>query len=170
MDLKSFVKDIPDFPKPGITFKDICPLLNNPKATETAVNELAALAKNKNITRVVGIESRGFFLGILLAQKLGVGFVPMRKPGKLPGKLLSQTYDLEYGQDALEIQKNSLAQGEKILLHDDVLATGGTAQAACKIIEKTGAQIVQCSFLMELTFLNGKDRLKNYEVASLLSY
>ena len=133
MNLKNYIKDVPNFPKEGITFKDISPLLDNPEATNKAIESLAKGLHGIKVTKVVGIESRGFLLGILLAQKLRVGFVPIRKPGKLPGAILRQEYALEYGEDAIEIQEDSIEQGDFVIVHDDVLATGGTAAAACKL-------------------------------------
>ena len=128
------------------------------------------MSKNKGITKVVGIESRGFIFGGALAEKLGAGFVPIRKPGKLPAETISETYELEYGTDKIEIHKDALVPGDKVLLHDDLLATGGTMEAACKLVEKLGAQVTQISFLIDLTFLNGKEKLRNYEIHSLIEY
>ncbi|MFD2826957.1 adenine phosphoribosyltransferase [Leeuwenhoekiella polynyae] len=170
MNLKKYIQDIPDFPKPGVIFKDINPLLANPEATAQAINLLAKGLYGFNATKIVGIESRGFLLGILLAQKMGLGFVPIRKPGKLPGKIEKQTYALEYGDDSIEIQQNSISEGDLVIVHDDVLATGGTAAAACELIEKCGGTVVQCNFLMELGFLEGRKKLENYALHSLLHY
>lgn len=170
MDLKQFIRDIPDFPKKGILFKDITPLLNNPKATAACVNQFLSAIGGQKIDKVVGIESRGFFFATLLAQQLDAGFVPIRKPGKLPYETLSETYDLEYGTDTLEMHKDAILPGEKVLLHDDVLATGGTARAACKMIEQLGGTIVQCAFLMEISFLHGRDKLDNQKVTALLEF
>mgnify|MGYP003650952180 CR=1 FL=1 len=169
MNLASYIHDIPDFPKPGIIFKDISPLLMDAAATAEAVNQLALSINELKPTKIVGIESRGFLLGILLAQKLGIGFIPIRKPGKLPGSILSQKYALEYGEDAIEIQQGALSPNEKVIIHDDVLATGGTASAACKLVEKCGAEVLQCNFLIELDFLKGREKLEQYEIASLLN-
>lgn len=170
MDLKSIIRDIPDFPKKGIIFKDITTLLKNPDALFSATEELYNLAKNKKITKVAGIESRGFILGGLLAHKLKAGFVPIRKPGKLPSEKLSESYSLEYGIDSIEIHKDAIEPGDIVLLHDDLLATGGTMKAACNLIEKLGGKVVQISFLIELTFLNGREKLKEFEVHSLIQY
>ena len=170
MDLKSTIRDVPDFPKKGIVFKDITTLLKSPQALSYAAEELYKLAKNKKITKVAGIESRGFILGGLLAEKLKAGFVPIRKPGKLPSEVISESYSLEYGIDSIEIHKDAIVPGDIVLLHDDLLATGGTMEAACKLVEKLGGKVVQISFLIELTFLNGRDKLKNYEVHSLIQY
>ena len=168
--IQDFIRDIHDFPKQGIIYKDITPLLQNPAATAKTTEALLALLKDQQIDKVVGIESRGFFFATLLAQKLGAGFVPIRKPGKLPFDKHAESYSLEYGEDTLEIHQDAIKQTERVLIHDDVLATGGTAAAACKLVEKMGGEIVQCNFLMDLTFLNGKEKLEDYEVASLVSY
>lgn len=170
MNLKKYIQDVPDFPKPGVLFKDISPLLANPEATAQTIDLLAKGLYGFNATKIVGIESRGFLLGILLAQKMGLGFVPIRKPGKLPGKLKEQTYALEYGEDTIEIQENSITEGDLVIVHDDVLATGGTAAAACKLVEKCGGTVVQCNFLMELGFLEGRKKLETYALHSLLHY
>lgn len=168
--IQDFIRDIPDFPKPGIVYKDITPLLQNPEATAKALKALLDLLGEIKVDKVVGIESRGFFFATLLAQKLGSGFIPIRKPGKLPFDTLKASYALEYGEDTLEVHADAIKGGEKVLIHDDVLATGGTAAAACKLIEKMGGEIVQCNFLMDLSFLNGKEKLKNYNVEVLTSY
>jgi adenine phosphoribosyltransferase len=170
MDFKKYIRDINDFPKQGVVFKDITPLLLDVQAFEKATNYLYDLVKDKKIDKVVGLESRGFFFAPLLAIKLNAGFIPIRKPGKLPYTVESVTYDLEYGTDTLEIHKDSIVPGERILLHDDVLATGGTAKAACELITRLGGEIVQCNFFIELSFLKGRDKLKAYEIASLLHY
>ncbi|MDP5229051.1 MAG: adenine phosphoribosyltransferase [Cellulophaga sp.] len=170
MDFKKYIRDVNDFPKQGVVFKDITPLLLDAQAFEKAANSLYNLVKDKKINKVVGLESRGFFFAPLLATKLNAGFVPIRKPGKLPHEVESVTYDLEYGSDVLEIHKDSISPGDKILLHDDVLATGGTAKAACELIERLGGEIVQCNFLIEIDFLNGRHKIKNFEIASLLHY
>ena len=170
MDLRSLIRDIPDFPKEGVIFKDITLLLQNPDALKETTNELFKLLNRQKINKVVGMESRGFLFGPMLASKLNAGFVPIRKPGKLPSTTLSETYDLEYGTDTLEIQIDAIEKGDKVLIHDDVLATGGTANAACKLIERLGGEIVQCNFLIELTFLNGSSKINDYSVQSLLKY
>jgi len=168
--LEQYIRDVQDFPKKGILFKDITPLLQNSKAIDLYLEALYNLVKDEKIDKVVGVESRGFFFGTLLAQKLNVGFVPVRKPGKLPYNTFSQTYSLEYGEDALEIHTDAIKPGEHVLIHDDVLATGGTAEAVCKLVEKLQGNIVQCNFIMQLNFLNGKDKLKTYDVKSVLEY
>ena len=168
--IEDYIRGIPNFPKKGVVFKDITPLLGDPKANQVCLEKLLFLVKNQKIDKVVGIESRGFFFATLLAQKLNAGFVPLRKLGKLPFSTLSETYGLEYGKDTLQIHSDAILKGERVLLHDDVLATGGTAQAACKLIEKTGGIVVQCNFIMTLDFLNGKEKLKGFDIASVLQY
>ena len=170
MNLQDFIRDIPDFPKKGIIFKDITPLLANPIALRETTNLLLKLIGNQKIDKVIGIESRGFFFATLLANELNAGFIPIRKSGKLPSKTISEGFDLEYGSDTLEIHLDAIQKGDKILIHDDVLATGGTAKAACKLIERLGGQIVQCNFLIELNFLNGQEKIKEYTVSSLIKY
>ena len=170
MNLSEYIRNIENFPKSGVNFKDITPLLANSNAVEYCLQQLLALVEGKKIDKVAAIESRGFFFGTLLAQKLNAGFVPIRKPGKLPYKTLKEPYQLEYGLDALEIHEDAIKKGERVLLHDDVLATGGTARAACNLIEQLGGEIVQCNFLLELEFLNGIKNLKSHSVKSLLKY
>lgn len=168
IDLKSYIKDIPDFPKEGIIFKDISPLLANAEATSHAVDLLAKGLYDLKATKIVGIESRGFLFGSLLAQKLNLGFVPVRKPGKLPGEVIRENYALEYGTDSLEIQANSIMPGDLVVIHDDILATGGTAAATCRLIENCGGKVIQVNFLMELDFLKGREKLKNCAIHSLM--
>ena len=170
MDFKSLIRDVPDFPKEGVVFKDITLLLQNPKALRETTNALYELLEGQKIDKVVGMESRGFIFGPLLADKLNAGFVPVRKPGKLPSATLRETYDLEYGTDTLEIHIDGIEKGDRVLIHDDVLATGGTANATCKLIEKLGGEIVQCNFLIELTFLEGGTKINSYPVKSLIKY
>jgi len=170
IDLNNFIREIPDFPKEGIKYKDITPLLQNPEAIKESVAQLLELIGDEKIDKVVGIESRGFLFGMLLAEKLNAGFVPIRKPGKLPSETYSEVYELEYGKDTLEIHCDAIQKGERIILHDDILATGGTARAACDLVKKMGAEIVQCNFLIELEFLNGRNKLRSYPVESLLKY
>ncbi|MFN3316388.1 MAG: adenine phosphoribosyltransferase [Raineya sp.] len=170
MNLQDFIRSVPDFPKKGIVFKDITTLLKEPEAFATTTEMLYNFSKNLGVQKVAAIESRGFLFGSLLAQKLGAGFVPIRKPRKLPAEVYSQSYTLEYGEDTIEMHKDAIKKGEKVLLHDDLLATGGTAEAACKLIEQAGGVVVQISFLIELTFLNGREKLKGYDVVSLLRY
>ncbi|MFC4739217.1 adenine phosphoribosyltransferase [Flavobacterium ponti] len=170
MNFENYIRDIQDFPKPGIGFKDITPLLLNAEATQACLDLLVSSLQGKKIDKVVGVESRGFFFGMLLAQKLGVGFIPVRKPKKLPFDTISASYELEYGSDILEMHIDAIKEEENILIHDDVLATGGTAKAVCELVEKLGGNIVQCNFLMELTFLNGREQIAEHEVFAALTY
>ncbi len=170
MNIQDYIRDVQDFPKAGIVFKDITPLLADKYAFAKAEEHLFNLINGQKIDIVVGIESRGFFFGPLLAKRLEAGFVPVRKPKKLPSEVYSQQYDLEYGTDILEIHKDAIKPGDRVLLHDDVLATGGTAQAVVKLIEKCGGKVVQCNFLLELSFLKGRDKLKNIDVRSEIVY
>ena len=170
MNLQDYIRDIQDFPKPGIGFKDITPLLNSPKASQFCLEILVNSLENVKIDKVVGVESRGFFFGTLLAQKLNAGFVPVRKPKKLPYETISASYELEYGSDILEMHIDAIQKGDKVLIHDDVLATGGTAKAVCELVEQLGGEIVQMNFIMELTFLNGREKLGTRPVFSALMY
>lgn len=170
MELKNYIRSVKDFPKEGIVFRDITTLLKDPSALRYTVNALLDFTFDTKIDKVAGIESRGFIFGSLLAERLGSGFIPIRKPGKLPADKEKESYQLEYGTDSIEIHKDAIKKGDMVLLHDDLLATGGTAAAACKLIEKLGGQIVQASFVIELTFLNGRDKLNNYDVRSLIKY
>ncbi|MBX3008446.1 MAG: adenine phosphoribosyltransferase [Melioribacteraceae bacterium] len=170
MNLADLIRDVPNFPKEGIIFKDITTLLKEPNGLKEATTNLYNLSKNKGITKVVGIESRGFILGGVLAEKLDAGFVPIRKPGKLPSEKIAESYSLEYGTDSIEIHKDAISPGDKVLLHDDLLATGGTMEAAVKLIERLGGEVVQISFIIELDFLNGREKLSKYEIHSLLHY
>lgn len=169
MDINDYIRDILDFPKEGIVFKDITPLLLDANATRETVDQLVKLLpKELKIDKVVAMESRGFFFGTLLAQQLNAGFVPARKKGKLPYQTCSAMYELEYGTDQIEIHIDAIKPGDTVLIHDDVLATGGTAKGVTEIVEQLGGIIVQCQFLMELDFLNGRDKLQSYEVKSIL--
>jgi adenine phosphoribosyltransferase len=170
VDLRHFVRDIPDFPRPGILFKDITPLLLDAGALDQAVSELAALARPLSVDLVVAAEARGFILGAALARELGAGFVPARKPGKLPSETVSAEYTLEYGIDALEMHADALAGGTRVLVHDDLLATGGTAAAVCELVERLGAVVAGCAFLVELSFLGGRARLAPREVLTVIDY
>ncbi len=170
LDLRSFIRDIPDFPRPGIVFKDITPLLLDPLALDAAVAGLEAYAEPLGVQLVVAAEARGFILGGALARQLGAGFVPARKPGKLPSETVSAEYVLEYGLDALEVHADALAGGARVLVHDDLLATGGTAAALCDLVTGRGGQVVGCAFLVELSFLDGRSRLAPHDVYSLLEY
>lgn len=170
MDLASFIRDIPDFPKEGIVFKDITPLLQDAQALRYAVDQMAEFGVGKKIDLVLGAEARGFILGATLAYTLGAGFVPARKPGKLPHTTVAAQYDLEYGTDSLEIHEDAIGPGSRVLVHDDLLATGGTARAKCDLVEKMGGEVVGLSFIVELTFLSGRDKLKEYDLQSLIKY
>jgi len=169
-ELAAYIRDVPNFPKKGIIFKDITTLLKNNEAFTKTASILYELAKGKGITKVAGIESRGFIFGGVVAEKLNAGFVPIRKPNKLPAEKISETYALEYGTDMIEIHTDAIVPGDKVLLHDDLLATGGTAAAAVKLIEKLGGEVVQLSFLIELVFLNGRGLFKGYDIHSLIKY
>jgi len=168
--LKAAIRDVPDFPKKGIVFKDITTLLKDRTTFRRAVDLLVALCGDLPADKVVGIESRGFILGSLVADRLGVGFVPVRKPGKLPARTRRATYALEYGTDSVEIHEDALAPGERVLVVDDVIATGGTARAAGELVEGLEARVAGYVFLVELTFLNGSQKLDGYPVRSLIRY
>lgn len=170
MDLRTIIRDVPDFPKKGIVFKDITPLLKDPLAFRLAVDTLASKLENQKIDLLVGIESRGFIFSPVLAYKLNVGFVPVRKKGKLPHHTESEAYSLEYGEAVLEIHKDAVTPGMRVAIVDDLLATGGTAQAAVKLIEKLGGQVAAVGFLIELGFLKGREKLSKYSVSSVISY
>lgn len=170
MDFKSYIRDVPDFPKKGIVFKDITPLLNDPKAFQTVIHQLGDRYKPKNLKAVVAMESRGFIFGGALATHLGISFVPVRKPGKLPWKTLQETYDFEYGKDTLEIHQDAVGKGDKVLILDDVLATGGTAAATIKLVERAGGEVAEAAFIIHLSFLNGQDKLKSTPVFSIIQY
>jgi adenine phosphoribosyltransferase len=168
--LKAAIRDVPDFPKKGVIFKDITTLLKDPKAFRGAVDLLVALVGDLPADKVIGIESRGFILGSLVADRLGVGFVPVRKPGKLPAPARRATYDLEYGTDSVEIHEDALVPGELVLVVDDVIATGGTARAVGELVEGLKARVAGFAFLVELTFLKGTEKLRGYPVRSLIRY
>jgi adenine phosphoribosyltransferase len=170
MDLKEKIRVIEDFPKPGISFKDITTLLKDPEALKETVDQMIALVKDKKIDVVVGPEARGFLLATPIAYALGVGFVPVRKPGKLPAETIRYEYELEYGKDCLEIHKDAIKPGQKVLIVDDLLATGGTIQAVAKLVEQLGGEVVALNFIIELTGLNGREKLKEYEVNSVVKY
>jgi len=170
VDLRAYIREIPDFPSPGIVFKDITPLLLDPRALDAAVAGLAALVMPPQVDFVVAAEARGFILGAALARELRAGFVPARKPGKLPGKTISADYTLEYGIDSLEVHADALASGARVLVHDDLLATGGTARALCDLVAELGAELVGCAFLVELSFLGGRARLAPHPVHALIAY
>ena len=170
MDLKQHIRHVPDFPKPGILFYDITTLLRDPQGYQATIDRLAAPYVGQQIDAVVGIESRGFILGAAVAQRLGAGFIPIRKPGKLPAKAIRESYDLEYGRDALEIHEDAVTRGQRVLVVDDVLATGGTAAAATQLVKKLGGDLQGLAFLIELQFLNGKAKLEGEKVFSVLQY
>ncbi len=169
-ELRALIRDIPDFPKPGIVFKDITPLMADAQALHRSVQALAELAAPLQIDCVVAAEARGFLLGPALALELGAGFVLARKPGKLPYETISAEYLLEYGSEQLEIHTDALASGARVLVHDDLLATGGTAAALCELSEQLGGVVAGCSFLIELAFLGGRERLTGRDVHALLRY
>ena len=170
VNLRGFVRDIPDFPREGIVFKDITPLLLDPRALDAAVSRLTRFARDLDIDLVVAAEARGFILGGALARELQAGFVPARKRGKLPHETISAEYGLEYGIDALEVHSDAFAGGVRVLIHDDLLATGGTASALADLVTRMGGEIVACAFLVELRFLDGRRRLDPHPVHSLIVY
>jgi adenine phosphoribosyltransferase len=170
VDLREKIRDIPDYPKRGIVFKDIMPLLADPEALHETVERLAEFAEPRKPDLILGAEARGFILGAALAYRLGCGFVAARKPGKLPWRTVSVKYALEYGFDALELHADAVSSGARVLIHDDLLATGGTARAKVDLVEQLGGEVVGLAFVIELAFLNGRERLDGYEVFSLLQY
>lgn len=167
-ELTASIRNVPDFPKPGIVFRDITTLLKDPRSFQAVNDILANRYKDSNIDKVVGIESRGFILGATLAMQLGAGFVPIRKKGKLPAETIRENYALEYGTDTIEIHKDAIAKGDRILLHDDLLATGGTIAAAARLVERLGGIIVELTFLVELEFLNGRRNLGDKPIFSIV--
>ncbi len=169
-ELKRYIREVPDFPKPGILFYDITTLLRDRRGLRMTIDRMVWQFTDLEVDRVVGIESRGFFFGPLLAYQLHAGFVPVRKPGKLPAATFGQAYDLEYGTDRVEMHRDGVEPGDRVLIVDDVIATGGTALATAKLVEAAGAQVAALGFLLELTFLAGRDRLPGYEVRSLIQY
>ncbi len=170
LDLTKYVRDIPDFPKPGIMFRDITPLLAAPEAFSLAMDRLSAQFSGERLDAIVAAEARGFIFAAPLALRLGVGFVPIRKPGKLPGTKHSFHYDLEYGTDTLEMHIDGVSAGDRVLVVDDLLATGGTVQACCQLVERAGASVVACAFLIELLALGGAERIRPRRVVSLIQY
>lgn len=170
MNYKDYIRDVPDFPKPGIIFKDITPLLQEPQVLSAAINDMKEYFQNQGIQKICGIESRGFIFGMPLALALNVGFVPVRKKGKLPWTTFSHEYALEYGTDRIEIHTDAVQKNERVLIVDDLLATGGTAEATCCLLEKVGAKVVGLAFLVELSFLRGRDKLKNHNILSLVGF
>jgi adenine phosphoribosyltransferase len=170
LDLRSYIRDVPDYPRPGIVFRDLTPLLLDAAALEHTVALLSAWAAERPVDYVVAAEARGFILGGAVAARVGAGFIPARKPGKLPAEAISVEYALEYGVDALEMHRDALAGGARVLVHDDLIATGGTAEALCRLVDSAGAKVVGCSFVVELTALRGRERLSGHEVHSLVTY
>ena len=170
MDLKPHIRHVPDFPKKGILFYDITTLLRDPQGFKMTIDMLSIPYEGQAIDVVVGIESRGFILGAAVAERIGAGFIPIRKPGKLPSKSIKEVYDLEYGKDALEIHEDAVERGQRVLIVDDVLATGGTAAAATQLVKKLGGELHGLAFLIELLFLNGKSKLAGEQVFSVLQY
>jgi adenine phosphoribosyltransferase len=168
--LKDYVVEVPDFPKPGISFKDITPILKNPEAFRTVVDRMADEFKNDRVDLVLGVESRGFLFAAPLAIKMGRGFIPIRKPGKLPRERISASYALEYGVDALEMHRDAVKGGQRVVIVDDVLATGGTIAACVQLVQKLGGEVVGVAFLLELTFLAGRDKLREQKVVSVIQY
>ena len=170
MNLAEKIRDIPDFPRPGIVFKDIMPLIGDPEALRQAIDEIAAWAEPLEPDIILGAEARGYITGGALACRLGCGFVAARKPGKLPWHTVTAKYALEYGFDQLEVHADSISAGQRVLIHDDVLATGGTAKATVDLVEQLGGEVVGLPFIIELTFLNGREKLAGYDVHSLIQY
>lgn len=170
MDLAAYIRDIPDFPKEGIIFKDITPLLKDAAALRYAVDKLAEFGVGKKVDLILGAEARGFILGATLAYTLGAGFIPARKPGKLPYNTVGAEYELEYGTDTLEVHEDSIKPGTRVMVHDDLLATGGTARAKCDLVEKLGGEVVAVTFVVELEFLEGRRKLEGYDLMSLIKF
>lgn len=170
MNLKDYIASVQDFPIEGILFRDITPLMANGEAFQEACNRIRDFAQSKGATVIVGPESRGFIFGCPVAKDMGIGFIPVRKPNKLPRETVSIKYDLEYGSNELQMHADSIKKGDKIVIIDDLLATGGTVEATIKLVEKMGGEVVGCSFLIELSDLNGRDLLKNYDVYSVMKY
>jgi adenine phosphoribosyltransferase len=169
-ELKKLIREVPDFPKPGINFYDITTLLQDPSGLEETIDSLTELCRGLDIDTVIGVESRGFIFGAPLAYQLGVGFIPVRKPKKLPSDTVSVSYELEYGTDSLEMHKDAIGEGHNVLIVDDLLATGGTARAVVDLVEKVGGKVSALLFVVELTFLNGRAKFDGYNVKSLVSY
>ena len=170
VDLKAKVRDVPDFPQQGVVFKDIMPLLADAEALRQTIEELGAWTRERKPDLVLGAEARGFILGAAIAHEVGCGFVAARRPGKLPPETVSATYALEYGQNALELHPGMISRGARVVIHDDVLATGGTVEAIAGLVERLGAEVVGCCFIIELTFLGGRERLSKYDLHALIEY
>lgn len=169
-DIMALIRDVPDFPEPGIVFKDLTPVLANGTALARVTAELSRPYDNDGITAVAGMEARGFIFGALVAQALGVGFIPLRKPGKLPSASHSVSYDLEYGSASLEMHTDAVGPGDRVLLIDDLIATGGTAAASCELVRRAGADIAACAFVIELDFLKGREQLRGIPIHSLIHF
>jgi adenine phosphoribosyltransferase len=170
VDLKTRVREVPDWPEPGVGFKDVSPLLRDPDALAQTIDELAGWSRERSPDLVLGAEARGFILGAAIAKEVPCGFVPARRPGKLPPETVSVTYALEYGQNALELNADAISNGARVVIHDDVLATGGTVEAIAGLVEQLGGEVVGINFIIELTFLGGRERLEQYELHSLIQY
>jgi adenine phosphoribosyltransferase len=170
VDLKERVRDVPDWPEQGVVFRDITPLLRDPEALDETIRALAEWGKERKPDVVLGAEARGFILGAAIAREIGSGFVPARRPGKLPPETIGATYALEYGQNTLELHPETIKKGDRVLIHDDVLATGGTVEAIAGLVESLGAEVVGVAFIIELTFLDGRERLRKYDLHSLIAY
>ena len=170
LDLRAKIRDVPDFPQPGVVFKDIMPLLADAEALRETIERLGEWGSGKEPDLVLGAEARGFILGAAIAREIGCGFVAARRPGKLPPETVSATYALEYGQNALELHPGMIGRGARVLIHDDVLATGGTVEAIASLVERLGGEVVGCCFIIELTFLGGRERLSRYDLHALIDY
>ena len=170
MDLKAKIREVPDWPQPGVGFKDVTPLLADPQALDQTIGELARWAREQKPDLILGAEARGFILGAAIARDVGCGFVPARRPGKLPPETVSATYQLEYGTNALELHPDLIPKGSRVLIHDDVLATGGTVEAIGGLVEQLGGQVCGVCFIIELTFLGGRERLSQYDLHALITY
>ena len=170
MNLAEKVREVPDWPQPGVSFKDVTPLLADPTALAYTIEQLAEWGQAKKPDLVLGAEARGFILGAAIARQIGCGFVPARRPGKLPPETISATYALEYGQNALELHPDMIPRGARVLIHDDVLATGGTSRAMARLVEQLGGEVVGIQFIIELDFLNGREKISDYDVFSLIHY
>jgi adenine phosphoribosyltransferase len=170
MDLKTKIREVPDWPQPGVGFKDVTPLLADPKALDETIERLAEWSTTKSPDMILGAEARGFILGAAIAREVGCGFVPARRPGKLPPETVSATYQLEYGQNALELHPDLIPSGSRVVIHDDVLATGGTVEAIGGLVEQLGGIVCGVCFIIELTFLSGRERLTQYDLHALITY
>jgi adenine phosphoribosyltransferase len=170
VDLRSKVRDVPDFPQPGVVFKDVMPLLADAEALHQTIDGLAGWAREKEPDLILGAEARGFILGAAIAYEIGCGFVAARRPGKLPPETVGATYALEYGQNSLELHPDLIGAGSRVLIHDDVLATGGTVEAVAQLVERLGGEVVGCCFIIELTFLSGREKLSKYDLHALIAY